>query len=269
MKRISSLIKTNIFLLPFSILLLISGCSSSESQSSMNGTEQQGAYNIDELNSYGEWVNVAPYGNVWQPYVVNDWMPYDNGHWAYADANWTWVSYEPFGWIVYHYGYWYDDPFYGWVWVPGDGAWSPANVTWINYGDYVGWAPLGPRGVVYGHPWDKDQDRYWHVVKRDDFTRDNIRDFRVLNPVRGEIDEKTIINKPPDRQLIEKTIGKPVPEVNMQHETVKLQNTEIKRMNLPPEEHQRVEQQTPRVKRDVLVPREEFHQQHQTNKRSK
>ncbi|MCW8809922.1 MAG: hypothetical protein OQJ93_02365 [Ignavibacteriaceae bacterium] len=269
MKRINSLIKINVFLLPFSMLLLISGCSSSENQNSMNGTEQQGAYNIDELNSYGEWVHVDPYGEVWEPFVVNGWMPFDNGHWAYADANWTWVSYEPFGWIVYHYGYWYDDPFYGWVWVPGDGAWSPANVTWINYGNYVGWAPLGPRGVVYGHPWDKDQDRFWHVVKRDDFTRDNIRDFRVMNPVRGEIDGKTIINKPPDRQLIEKTIGKPVPEVNMQHETVKLQNTEINRMNLPPGEHQRVEQQTPRVKKDVLVPREEFHQQHQTNKRSK
>ena len=260
-KSIAPSEKILIFLLPILIIISITGCSSSESQSSMNGAEQQGVYNIDELNSYGEWAHIDPYGEAWEPYVVDGWMPFDNGHWAFADGSWTWISYEPFGWIVYHYGYWYDDPFYGWVWVPGDGVWSPANVMWINYGDYIGWAPLPPRGVVYGHPWDKDQNRYWHVVRINDFTKDNIRNYRVQNPIKGELSEKEIINRPPDRHLIEKTINRPVPEVNMQHETVKLRDKEIKKLTLPPEEHKRVEQNTPRVKNEVLVPRDEFHRQ--------
>jgi hypothetical protein len=96
------------------------------------------AYNIDDLNAYGEWVPLDNYGRGWRPYAVADWMPFDNGHWAYADGAWTWISYEPFGWMVYHYGYWYNDPIYGWAWIPSDESWSPAR---------VGWAPLPPPGA--------------------------------------------------------------------------------------------------------------------------
>ena len=35
-----------------------------------------------------------------------DWAPYTDGYWAYTDGGWTWVSYEEFGGIVYHYGRW-------------------------------------------------------------------------------------------------------------------------------------------------------------------
>src|SRR5882757_1649077 len=71
--------------------------------------------------SGGNWIDVEGYGYGWQPdLAVNDqnWRPYADGYWAYTDDGWAWVS-------------------------------------WRTGGDYVGWAPLPPRGagVVYeGRP---------------------------------------------------------------------------------------------------------------------
>ena len=58
------------------------------------------------LSEYGEWISVPRYGPVWRPYVVADWSPFYYGHWIWTDGGWAWVSYEPFGLLVYHYGYW-------------------------------------------------------------------------------------------------------------------------------------------------------------------
>jgi hypothetical protein len=109
--------------------------------------------------SGGNWIDVADYGYGWQPDVaVSDpnWRPYADGYWAYTDLGWTWVSYEDFGWATYHYGRWARLADYGWVWFPGsDLEWGPAWVSWRTGGDYVGWAPLPPRGpgIVYeGRP---------------------------------------------------------------------------------------------------------------------
>ena len=109
--------------------------------------------------SGGNWIEVADYGYGWQPdLAVNDpnWRPYADGYWAYTDDGWTWISYEDFGWAAYHYGRWARLADYGWVWFPGsDLDWGPAWVSWRTGGDYVGWAPLPPRGpgVVYeGQP---------------------------------------------------------------------------------------------------------------------
>jgi hypothetical protein len=252
--------KVIIFFSSFVLLLLLTDCSSSENQNNTDDT-LQGGYNLAELNSYGEWVQINNYGNVWHPYVVYDWMPYDNGHWAYADGNWTWISYEPFGWIVYHYGYWYEDPFYGWVWMPSDGVWSPARVLWVDYDDYIGWAPIPPLGVIYGNPWEMKENHHWHVVRHKDFTEDNIINYRIKDPVRNEPGAIDVINKPPDKSEIEKYVGKSIPEIKLQHENITLPPKQIKRMNLPPQEEKRVEQNSPRVKKEVLVPSEDFHKQ--------
>src|SRR5438093_11325035 len=104
--------------------------------------------------SGGNWIEVGDYGYGWQPDVaVSDsrWRPYSDGYWAYTDVGWTWVSYEDFGWATYHYGRWVRLRDRGWYWVPGR-EWGPAWVSWRTGGDYVGWAPLPPRGggeVVY------------------------------------------------------------------------------------------------------------------------
>jgi hypothetical protein len=106
----------------------------------------------------GNWIEVGDYGYGWQPNAASNrnWRPYADGYWAYTDVGWTWVSYEDFGWATYHYGRWARIADQGWVWFPGnDLEWGPAWVSWRTGGDYIGWAPLPPRGgqVVYeGRP---------------------------------------------------------------------------------------------------------------------
>ena len=109
--------------------------------------------------SGGNWIDAEGYGYGWQPDVVvrdPNWRPYSDGYWAYTDYGWTWISYEDFGWATYHYGRWANLADYGWVWFPGEDLdWGPAWVSWRTGGDYIGWAPLPPRGpgVVYeGQP---------------------------------------------------------------------------------------------------------------------
>jgi len=109
--------------------------------------------------SGGNWIEAEGYGYGWQPDVaVSDpnWRPYADGYWAYTDYGWTWISYEDFGWATYHYGRWANLADYGWLWFPGsDLDWGPAWVSWRTGGDYIGWAPLPPRGpgIVYeGQP---------------------------------------------------------------------------------------------------------------------
>jgi hypothetical protein len=98
----------------------------------------------DSLDPYGEWINTPEYGYCWRPSEVDaDWSPYVDGYWSYTDAGWTWVSYEDWGGICYHYGRWVNLDDEGWCWVP-DYEWGPAWVSWRNSDSYVGWAPLPP-----------------------------------------------------------------------------------------------------------------------------
>ena len=112
------------------------------------GTDVSIDFFYDNVGSDGTWVEVADYGYCWQPSVAvsnSKWRPYSDGYWAYTDVGWTWVSYEDFGWATYHYGRWTRLRDRGWFWVPGR-EWGPAWVSWRTGGDYVGWAPLPPRG---------------------------------------------------------------------------------------------------------------------------
>jgi hypothetical protein len=117
----------------------------------------------EDLDRYGDWVQVPGYDWCWAPYVEAKWVPYRNGRWV-SDPyyQWMWVGYEPWGWAPYHYGRWvnYDG---SWCWWPGVGAngphpvWGPGYVAFIGFGgphegsgqavgfDSIGWCPLGPR----------------------------------------------------------------------------------------------------------------------------
>ncbi|MFM8559002.1 MAG: DUF6600 domain-containing protein, partial [bacterium] len=99
----------------------------------------------DELAQYGDWVLVEPRGWVFRPRVNTvAWRPYQDGYWMPSYTfGWVWESNDAFGWITDHYGFWFHDSFQGWVWQP-HGAWAPAWVAWVQVGDFVGWAPLGP-----------------------------------------------------------------------------------------------------------------------------
>lgn len=136
----------------------------------------------ERLSPYGEWVEVANYGPAWHPRDAgSDWQPYQDGSWAYTDAGWTWVSNEPYGDTVYHYGRWVYVDDYGWAWVPGY-EWAPAWVSWRASDDYVGWAPLPPearwRPEVGVSVWaDTAYDigpRYYRFVSARDFCSHNV-----------------------------------------------------------------------------------------------
>lgn len=123
-------------------------------------------YGAEELDGYGRWVSVAPYGWVWTPTVVDPgWSPYSYGRWSWVDYyGWTWMSYDPWGWAPYHYGRWFHQAGYGWCWFPGPihhrHYWSPALVAFFGFGGHsgfsigigfghVGWVPLAPYEPYY------------------------------------------------------------------------------------------------------------------------
>jgi len=69
-----------------------------------------------ELNEYGDWVYVAPYGHVWVPQGVNDdWRPYYYGRWVWVPlSGWTWVPYDPGAGWPSTYGRWHWGVGIGW-----------------------------------------------------------------------------------------------------------------------------------------------------------
>ncbi|MBW1717078.1 MAG: FecR domain-containing protein [Deltaproteobacteria bacterium] len=105
-----------------------------------------------ELNTYGNWNYVSPYGYVWVPAGISPhWRPYYNGRWLwYPICGWTWLPYEPWGWVTFHYGRWHWSIHLGWYWIPHS-TWGPAWVRWYYWNDYWAWAPLsyyGYAGVI-------------------------------------------------------------------------------------------------------------------------
>ena len=122
------------------------------------------------LGSYGEWIEVNGGLRVWHPIGVSaEWRPYLLGRWVWTDYGWYWVSSEPFGWATYHYGRWYFDDYYGWVWLPDD-VWGPGWVEWRNDDSYIGWAPLPPYatfsvtvGIRFTRAWAAPP-HYWNFV---------------------------------------------------------------------------------------------------------
>jgi hypothetical protein len=123
----------------------------------------------EPLAADGRWIDIAGVGHVWSPYpglVGADFRPYGtNGHWVYTAYGWTFESGYSWGWATFHYGRWWHDPVWGWVWLPGT-AWGPAWVDWRYNDGVVGWAPSPPYGlyapVIIGGftPWCFVETRY-------------------------------------------------------------------------------------------------------------
>jgi len=117
-----------------------------------------------DLDTYGEWVQIAGRGIGWSPYAQAGWSPYTQGSWGwYPGTGWTWISSEPWGWLPYHCGFWDLDPAFGWYWsLPVNGCmfWEPSRVYWYSVPNWIGWWPRGrgtpgtlrpPTGAP-GHP---------------------------------------------------------------------------------------------------------------------
>jgi hypothetical protein len=117
----------------------------------------------EDLDQYGTWRMVPPYGMVWVPAGVGPgWAPYHSGHWAWVEPwGWTWIDDAPWGFAPFHYGRWAYAGF--WFWLPGTIAprpvYAPALVAFVGgpgfgvsaafgVGGGVAWFALGP-GELY------------------------------------------------------------------------------------------------------------------------
>lgn len=155
------------------------------SETSTNYYHRVGGYFYTNLTPYGTWIEIG-YGVVaWRPTIIKrNWAPYKIGRWIWTDYGWYWDSYEPFGHIVFHYGRWYYDDYYGWIWIP-DYEWAPAWVEWRYDDYYIGWAPLHPYAVFsvnfgirityeYYVPYS-----HWHFVTYKNFCNPYVYNYYV------------------------------------------------------------------------------------------
>lgn len=99
----------------------------------------------EDFDGNGTWYYSSEYGNVWCPTVVSGWNPYYNGYWANRYWGRTWISYESWGWVPFHYGRWVFVTSWGWCWTPMS-LFSGAWVSFYYGDDYFGWCPLGYSG---------------------------------------------------------------------------------------------------------------------------
>jgi hypothetical protein len=177
----------------------------------------------DELSPYGTWVNTTEYGYAWIPDVADDFEPYNtNGYWIFTDDGWTWVSDYSWGWAPFHYGRWYEDPYYGPMWIPGN-EWGPGWVTWRQSEGYYGWAPIGPGisiDIAYGNNYNLPYNQ-WTFVRDRDFGRNNINKYyidrstnitiinnsTVINNVRNDGRSHVRYNGGPDRNDVQRRSG--------------------------------------------------------------
>ncbi len=103
---------------------------------------------LADLSPYGEWVTIDN-GYWWRPTTVVDFVPYRAGHWSFVPGcGYVWVDDYPFGYVTCHYGRWWHNNTYGWVWGYRD-TWSPAWVASVRYGPNFVWCPLDPWDSPY------------------------------------------------------------------------------------------------------------------------
>jgi hypothetical protein len=163
----------------FVIMILCAASKVSIAQDDENG------YFYESLSPYGSWIELNDGVTVWRPvHMQRGWTPYRYGHWVWTDDGWYWDSDEPYGYIVYHYGRWYDDDYYGWIWVP-DNVWAPAWVEWRYNDNYIGWAPLTPYasfsiglGISFSNNYETPYS-YWHFVGYNRMCDPNVYNYYV------------------------------------------------------------------------------------------
>jgi hypothetical protein len=143
----------------------------------------RGTIGYEDLDAYGVWREVPPYGWVWVPRVAAGWAPYRSGYWAWVEPwGWTWIADEPWGFAPFHYGRWaYAGG--GWLWVPGAMAprpvYAPALVAFVGGAGFtagVAWFPLGPAEVY--RPAYHVSDAY---VRRVNVASVNVLNLNVTN----------------------------------------------------------------------------------------
>jgi hypothetical protein len=173
-------------------------------------------YFYRSLGPHGEWIYLRGVGYVWRPFVVAGWLPYSLGYWGWQRDCWTWISYEPFGHVAYHYGNWAYLDSYGWCWFPGY-RWLPHTVTWSSWNGHVGWCPTPPR-IYSGYRYTHRERHFVWVPQRQFLTRDVSRHIlRSTQLWRGSREPRSIpILSSPSRSVAERWTGRAVEQIRLQ-----------------------------------------------------
>jgi len=186
--------------LAFGLVFVLSGCwSTGPAPQTLSQPEEP----FPVLNGYGSWIDLAAYGRVWQPGVTSDWTPFMNGEWEWTDLGWMWETDEPFGWVVYHYGYWMPWGAAGWVWVPGY-EWSPARVRWYATEEYVGWSPIPPPRTAFPMAYEPGFESIWVFVPSNAFANPDVSRYRYSSPPPQGGIRPPGVNRGPDVREIER-----------------------------------------------------------------
>jgi hypothetical protein len=213
---------------------------------------------FEDLEYWGQWFPLAPFGWVWRPTVVLEWRPYDHGHWIWTEYGWAWESYEPFGWITYHYGFWAHDVVWGWIWIP-DYEWYPARAEWVTFDGFIAWAPIPPpRYDGWGDPWGHGYDVYaWHVVEGEHFGDTEVGRYHRQFKESYRVKERTSVRyKAPDVASIERTTRRTLRPVTIEMTELQVRGRTIQRMKLPKDERIVRLRETTTAK--IRVPGEEY-----------
>jgi hypothetical protein len=203
-------------------------------------SDSMGVGMFNDLDYYGQWYQRDPYGWVFRPSVVMDWQPFTHGHWIWTQYGWMWVDYDPWGWATSHYGYWYNDFTLGWVWIP-DYTWSPVACDWIQYGDYVGWAPQAPPGAAFKDPWDDQKP--WVFVPVRKFKETNVAQDRVAPKFKSE-DNGDISRAKPALIDVENRGAGMFPEVDVTLDRRVVHDREFARVKYPPDQESIISEHT-------------------------
>ncbi len=182
-------------------------------------------YFYGALEPFGEWIEIDYDEYAWRPYDSDyNWRPYSEGRWEWTRNGWYWVSYEPFGWATYHYGRWFYDDYYGWLWMP-DNVWAPAWVEWRYNNNYIGWAPLPPyarfdrrRGIRFSISWNSHYTN-WNFVTYNNFVSYNVNNYFINHNVQNVYnrtkyrtnyfaDNNRIVNGGINRRFVENRLGR-------------------------------------------------------------
>ena len=204
------------------------------------------------LEENGRWDRVYydnSYRYLWRPTVIAaGWTPFTVGRWSTWYGEQVWVPHEPFGYVTHHYGNWVMAGG-GWYWMPPVVAvrvgvphpplyWYPGRVAWLHADAGIGWVPLAPHEVYYGH-------RHWgpaaavytvgtaaitlgtlafvsHAVVVD---HRHFYGFHDYSPHKVVVNKTTIINNYYASPVVNKTVLKGVPNVKQQYNFV---NREVK-----------------------------------------
>jgi len=214
----------------FTLAGLLAGCGGGGSTAAVTPPPQEDPFPI--LSGYGTWMNIEGLGDVWHPNVMSDWAPYTNGQWEWTDQGWMWVTDEPFGWVVYHYGNWTRWGATGWVWVPGY-EWSPARVVWYTADDYTCWAPAPPPRVSFPQFYDPGYENVWVAVPASQFTRTKVGQFRSLPPsIRPGTPRENERARPPDVSVVRRLVREPVRQMTIDRENVRSGQRTLTRVKL-------------------------------------